>query len=468
MRSKAHLVGLVPLLILVAMLAGREVHAPGFVAADTADLLHGVAALDGCLHAGHLRCDEGVDHWPPLQYIPALALKRMGLSFRDTGIALIYLNGLAVIGVLILLWLVGRRVRGPGLAPLAVLAGLVSPLLWYANVSFTDGMAAFFVVLLVAAIGLGWSPWIAGLATCVATLSKETAPPFLVALGGVALLAADLESARRRKIVIGAGAGLTAGLAGIAAFNLMRYGVPWNRYYIDPDWATKGVLWRADFFAAELVSPNAGILWFWPIAVAAIAASAVTAAAAARRAGSIRGRPALVGGTLLVLGALLVTFAGWWSPFGWYAWGSRFLVPWIPAVLCVLLLAWGEELGALARRVLNARVGLAAMFATAAVFGLAQLGAALRPVQVLRTFYEPGCPPRPPDLLDRIQAGDAGLHHIQNICTSHTAWISRPMLERSLHQVGGSRLPYALVYVLAVAGLIATARSSLRSPRPES
>jgi hypothetical protein len=469
MLRKNHVLGLIPLLVLMGALAGREIGRGGVVTTDTLNLLDSTAGLDLCLDRGDLSCDE-MGRWPPLQYIPALVFKRLGASFVDAANDLIYLNGLAVMAVLALLWVAGRRSGAPWLAPLAILAGLVSPLLWYGAAGFAEAVAASLTLLFVVAVALGWNPWLAGGALWAAALSKETALPFLVALGVIALLLRPRDDPRRRPLAIALGAGAAAAALTIGLVNLSRYGVPWNRYYVDPDWAVHGLGWRADFFAAQLVSPNAGLLWFWPLATAAVAAAGAGALRHARRARTLRGRPGLVLATVAVLAGLIATFASWWAPFGWVAYGPRLIVPWVPAVLALVLLAWGEQLGSLTRALL-ARPGRAvAVGVVALALGLPQLGAFLDPPRPLRNLEEAGVCPPVPDVLARIRAGDPEANRGHNVCTARFAWLHRPMMRDALRGIRGTRWLYAALYAAAVAGLVitarsATARSSLRSPR---
>lgn len=459
MRSKAHLVGLVPLLILLVALGAREYDRGGVLTTDTINLLDSTRALDSCIEDGDWSCEQ-MGRWPPLQYIPAVAFKRLGAHKADAGNDLIYLNGLAVVGILALLWVAGRRSRAPQLAPLAALAGLVSPLLWYGAAGFAEALAGLLTLLFVLACALGWSPWLVGAAALGAVISKETALPFVVVLGIIAILLGPRESRRAGAIALAAGA--ACGLAVIVLVNLSRYGVPWNRYYLDADWGVDGVGWRLDFFAAQLASPNAGLVWFWPLVAAALALAGAGAAKAALRARTLKGDPGLVLAALAVFAALLLSFASWWAPFGWVAYGARLIFPWVPAVFALVVAAWAPRLGASAGRALRSARGVVALGLVAIVLGLPQLGAFLDPPRPLLTLTEAGVCPPVPDVLARIRSGDARANRAHNLCSSRFAWVQRPMMWDALHAVTPPRAPFAALYALAVAGLIASARLIVR------
>jgi hypothetical protein len=359
MRSKAHLFGLVPLLVLLVAMGAREFDRGGVLTTDTLNVLDSTAGLDRCIEEGDTSCEE-MGRWPPLQYIPALAFKRLGATYTGTGNDLVYLNGLAVLGIIALLWAAG--------GPLAALAGIVSPLLWYGAAGFAEALAGFLTLLLVIGSARGSRPWLVGVAAFGAVISKETALPFVVALGALAITLRPPE--RRRGAAIALGAGALAGALLIALVNLSRYGVPWNEYYVDPDWGVDGLGWRIDFFGAQLAAPNAGLLWFWPLAAIGLALAGAGAARAARRGGTLRGRHGVVLGALAVFAVVLFSFASWWAPFGWVAYGARLMVPWVPAVLALVVMAWAPELRESVGRAMRGLPGALALGLVAVVLGL--------------------------------------------------------------------------------------------------
>src|SRR4051794_29075503 len=125
MPGRSKWLALVPLVLVLILLAGREVARGGVLTGDTFSVMAGAASADNCLHHGQFRC-HGVDHWALLQYLPAIGFRRLGVD--NVGNALLLLNGACVLGVFALLYLAGRRRDAPSLAPLAVAAALVSPL----------------------------------------------------------------------------------------------------------------------------------------------------------------------------------------------------------------------------------------------------------------------------------------------------------------------------------------------------
>jgi hypothetical protein len=460
LHRRAFAFALVPLIVLLCAVSVREYVKGGVVTSDTLQLLDGTAAMDACLHAGRLRCHLAVSFWPPLQYIPALALKRIGASRATTENALIYLNGVAVLVTLALLWIVGRRSRAPGIAPLLVLAGLVSPLLWYGDSGFGEALAAAATTTMVVSILLGWNGAVTAFACCLAVISKETALPFVVVFGAAAI-ALRLHSTRSfRSHAIAIAGGAAAGVALIAALNLFRYGVPWNRYYLRSGWEVKSASRRAEFFAAELVAPNAGLVWFWPVASAIVAACGYFCARTLRATHTLRGRAGALAAALVAFLLLLATFASWWSPFGWFALGGRLIVPWVPALLALCAAAAAEPVYAAFGRLARSLPVLVATTALVIVLGLAELGAMLDPLRPFALFNRGGCRPVA-HLLERIPAGDATAHAAEDACLSERAWRERSVLEDTLHALGGANAWFATLYVFSVVGLVAAAAFEL-------
>jgi hypothetical protein len=461
LTRRAAVISVLPLVVLLSVMAGRDISLGGIVTSDTIGVLHGVAAVDSCLRRGDFSCVDFVDKWPLLQYIPGLALKRLGFSFMDAEQGLVLISGAAVLGVVALLWLAGERARA-GLGPLAAIAMLVSPLPWYAATGYGEPLAAFLIALMVAAIAFRWHPSLAAVGCFGAIISKETALPFVLALATAALLLPGVDADRRRRLIVALAAGAAAGLAATVMFNVFRYGVPWNREYLRPGYALHGTLWRLDFFGAEFAAPNAGLVFFWPLAAAALVCATVAAGrnAVRRRTVGEDRVVLLVGATLLLQCAAL---ASWWQPFGWEAYGPRLIVPWIPAMLLIVLLA-APGLVRLLRRAVAPLPGALAVGAALLVLGLPQLGAFLSPVVPIASFRtDTNCPPVR-DFVARIRANEPVAHRVHNECTSRFAWQHRPVMIATAKTFRGSRWIVAALLAASIAAALAVARRSLLTP----
>jgi hypothetical protein len=418
--------------IVLALAAGAGAAAWHFTQpiTDTDVILDGVGAADRCLHAGITwNCNAAglgdVGYFPPLQYIPAFAMKRLGFAKLDARHALAALNGVAFVLLGALCWWTLARRGRRAVGALFAAAWLAGGMLWYATTTFGEPLAALLTVLFATSILLRWPLPAVVLTALAAGLSKETAAPFL----GI-LVAGCLVAERRRdwrSVAVGAAAGLGIAILANAELNLFRYGHVWNDFYV-PSSRPPARLWPG-ITAAQLVSPNGGIAWFWGPLAGLGALAGVTAFRHGDRTARIG-----VALALALLAALAVFFATWYAPFGWQAWGPRLLAPWLPAIVMVALWsapACGAGLVATRRRRLASVTALA-------VFGLPQLGAYLDRALPFRLFDDP--------------CVDDTEHYYS--CLSHLAWSAKPMLLRGYESLGhGGRPLLAGAYVAALAGL---------------
>lgn len=244
--------------------------------------------------------------------------------------------------------LLGADARTQGAAVL--LAGLGSPLGAYAATDFSEPLQAatlaltYVLALAAAASGGGGrrAAAAAGAAASLAVLAKTS----LLAVAPLALLPLLAGPARDRLLrLVLAALGAAPGLVLWAALEVHRFGA------LAASYGGEGFshplldgLWRL------LVSPNKGLLLFFPAALLAFAAIA-------RAPGGAPGHDRA--GRLAALGALspsvllLALSAAWWCWHGVGGWGPRFLVPALP-----LLAPWAAL--AIARLAPRARIGVVA------------------------------------------------------------------------------------------------------------
>nr|MDQ6900816.1 hypothetical protein [Candidatus Dormibacteraeota bacterium] len=104
----------------------------------------------------------------------------------------------------------------------------------------------------------------------------------------------------------------------VAWYNTLRFGAPWRLGY-----GAQGFVhpWLTGAWGL-LVSPGAGLLWYVPLVVAAVAGWAL----------AYRSMPVLVGISAGLLAARIAVYAAWGDWPGLVSWGPRFLVPAMPAL----------------------------------------------------------------------------------------------------------------------------------------
>jgi hypothetical protein len=304
------------------------------------------------------------------------------------------------------------------------------------------------------------SVWIT-VAVFTAVITKDTAAPFVLVLTALALrapAARTTSAPRPRMIAIGVGA--LAGVVANVAFNLFRFRTLTNRFYLEPRFRVPGLRLKADFFVAQWLAPNAGLLFFWTTATALLV---LLAAAAWRHA---RERSALApAGPAFVLAALLAVltlgFANWWSPFGWVAWGPRLLLPWIPATIVVGAAWYGDGAWQLLARALKKPAAAIAIFAVVLAAAIPHAGALVYRAAVYDLFEKPdaACPRLP--ILPLVTRA----YYFS--CVHHYAWRKRPPLLIAYEGLGTPLgAAFGAVDALALTGLALTLRARvLERPR---
>jgi hypothetical protein len=311
----------------------------GFHSGDTLGV---VAAADWVLRG--LRGGgwaHGGSRFPLLQTIPTVGLRAVGLGVDQTRWSLVGLNVAAFAGLVVIAWRSLVNISRP--AAIFFLAVLLSgPLAWYATSSFGEMLAALATLAMVVACRYRAGGALAAALFILAGLSKDTAFPFLLLLGfGASTFNPSWtrpEFRRRRIVGLAAAAAVTLGVIGV--YNFARFGTVVNAVDSSPRLFVPELRDQVSFFLAIWLSPNGGLLLFWP-------SFGVLLALAGFAAFHLRGRrgelvPAGMAGLILL--GLTAGFAKWWSPLGWWAWGPRLIVPWLPAVGFLLVVAYAAQL----------------------------------------------------------------------------------------------------------------------------
>jgi hypothetical protein len=450
---------------LVLQLAVGYAHVSG----DTQLLVTGSQSVLDCLDDGQLVACEAVPAptysavgpFAPLQYVPTVVALGLGAS-ATFALNLLWLLSIgAFLALIVLVWWTLGRADLDEWSPVLVVVMLTGPLLFYANSTFGEMLAAFLSAAVVATLVLRSSWLLVALAAFLAGLTKETAPAVLLALGAVVVLARSREAGTRARRLAPLVAGVLLAVVANAAFNVFRYGTVTNELYLhvfEDDYGIDSVPLerRLDFFAGLLVSPNGGIAAFWPAATLLIAATGIGAVLAARE----RGRAGWLPGA-----ALLATFVGLNAafaslpyPFGWHAWGPRYTVAWVPAFALAAVALYGPELGRLLGRALRPRAVAVAAAAALALAALPHVGLVLEPGRFADLFA--------PDAVCADGArGEAFL-----ACVSHQAW-ERPSILARGATVPFERSPQGVWLAAAFAGatlvLVLAARGRLLRGAPD-
>ena len=464
-ERRAALVLVVALLLIDLGVALRH----PFLHGDSSRVVIGAQKLVDCFdHRVLTHCDKWVGGpasatgrvarvgpWPLLQYVPAVVLRALGFSHDETLRALILANALALPVLYYLLWITFRRTRASAWAPLLAVAMLASPLWWYGVAAFGEALDATIVVAAVAAVLLRGPPALVGALVALASIAKETNPPFVLALVVICLVAQTArrpeEKAASRRLLIAAVVGAILGVAANAAFNVVRFGSVRNTIYLQSFEHTYDAAIVARAFAAQWVAPNGGLLWFWPCSIAIVGLTVSGAIWTLRRTGVSwkTATPLLVAGVLIVY---VVGLSTWYSPFGWFAWGPRLMLPLLPAMLLICSVLASERATYVLQRFMAGRAFWPAALLVIAI-GVPEV-TVLFQAHVMGRFFAAG-----PGCVIPVVARNA---HEYYRCFNFHAWQKRPfMLQRGLEGFGpvGGRVT-VLAFVAAVIMLLKTGRTS--------
>jgi hypothetical protein len=457
---------LLPVALLLLALVALSAATRGFILVDTYDVLYGSAAASRCVGDGVLSACPNVHQFALLQYLPALAFHEMGFSLDSAANGLVTLNGLAVLAVLVLVTASVTGVAGAAAGAIAAALVLTSPLLWYAHGGYGEPLAAVAITGFVSALLAGAAaPWLTGIAMFLAGISKETAVPFMLALAVVVWLIRGRTFRGAELVAIAAGG--TGAVAVNAVFNVFRYGTVSNHYYAESALQARPAEIPANV-AALVASPTGGLVWMWP-AVAAVICAGVAVAVRGRR---LR-EPGLAVAVLFCV--LLLALAQWHGPLGGTTWGPRLLLPWLPALLVLGLVAYPAKTRAAATRLVGRSRATAAIVCSGLVLtGLPHVIVTVDSARhdhappglnadfselVVRPFVpDATCPEQPSAIEDRAY---------DRKCLEHRTWHKGIAPVEAYGELSNPLvLAFGILWAAAVVGLIGYARVRARRQLP--
>jgi hypothetical protein len=392
----------------MGMLLGWALARYAFIEGDTRQLMGSLDGILLCISEGRWTGCSAAGKWPLFQYLPSLVLRWLGMPLEGVGYFLCFVSMAAFVGLLVVTWrTLATRSRVVAVAAVLVLcSGL---LIHYANRSFGEVVAAF----LVAAFAASWlrrrDARLLALLAFLTSLTKETAFPFigLVSLICVAVHRTpgmrwgELLRAERGRLV-GSALAVVVGQVLFVGANFFRFGQPYNvAYFTEASWAPP-LSYQWKIFVALWVAPNSGLLFFWPLLVLLLGALSVAVWRRWRREGAGADWMPLAGLALMLV-LLGVFHSRWWAPYGWWAWGSRLLLPWLPTVLLIALFTYARDAERVLRPLVATRARVVALTAGVAFLALPHVASIFRSNEIISTFFilPYACPiPETPAVVD--------------------------------------------------------------------
>jgi hypothetical protein len=449
--------------LLVAVWVARP-----WVAGDTPFVWDGTNAFLDCLsrgdfvscrHSGELDywgLTSPIGDWPLLQHIPDLISIGLGAEAHPTReLVFVLLSVAGVVASVALSWVALSRAGQAAWFWGFLLIVISGPLIVYGRTTAGEALATGLLVSLVAAAVLYAPPHVVALVAMAASLTKETSYPFVAVLLVLGLLLARRRTGMpvRRRLLWG-GAGIAVAIVLASLFNVVRFGSVLNTNYLEPELHTSGLSRPLEYALALLVSPNGGMVVFWPAASAVLLAACLLPLVFPSGL-HLDHRPALA--LIGVIGGLTLGFATWWDPFG-SGYGPRLALPWILPLVLIALVAYGDSIGNLASRLLAPFWRLLLIFAVVFAFALPHVGHMWQP-EATGKFFEGEMPP-----CDAPWRGGVAEWHA---CQHERLWFDRrPMPLYSVRGVttaGGAATSAALA--LGLLGCLVLLRQDLR-PHP--
>jgi hypothetical protein len=389
----------------------------------------------------------GTGPYPIFQYVPAVALRAVGVSRGSTLRVLIAINGLSLLVLAGATWLTLRRIADVTWRLVLTAALIASPLLWYGYAAFGEALGAALILVATAAMLLRAPPLVIGVLVAIACMTKETNPLFIAVIAAVCLFARGVEQDdRKRQRIVAAAIGIGTGVVVNSVFNVFRFGSIRNTIYLRYPHPRLGVAERT--FAAEWIAPNYGIIWFWPLTVVILAVTATGAIWTLRR----RGWRVADGAPLVAAALFVADFVGlafWYAPFGGVSYGPRLMLTLTPALLLVAAAFASKRATRTLQRIL----------AGAWIWPLMAATLALGIPEATVLFN-----PRVLDFLGRPKICRARPVPLPHACTVDAVWSKRPyQLQYALngwHTKGGKLA--ATLFTIAIVLLFLAARDFAR------
>lgn len=417
----------------------------------------GVGTLVNCGHSGGSPLSQ-VGPYALLQYLPAMAFVKIGLTNNQAVSALGWLSLAAMAASLVVVAVLARRMRPAIWAPVMVLALIGSSLTYQSTSGFGEMLAALLVLLAVAAV-IWRRPVLIVVCTALATTGKETLFPFILILGLLAGRGQDDEWLPPWRSWAPVVAGVALGEFLNVGFDVFRFGVGRNLTYLEPITRTPGLERKLNFLAAIWFAPSNGALWYWPLTVVLVLTASVVALVRFTRARrDLRSwLPSLLAvGTVV---AFSVGLSDWYTPFGWIAYGPRLFVPILPGALVVILYTSGPLLATPVRWVFSRRILAIVSGAAAVAAGWAQFGApwSWMPAVLRMESAGGGCPALTQLI---IQNGTTRYYH----CAQYVMWRVHPVVLKAAASEGGD-VALAARVLLSVASVLLIANLTRRVRR---
>ncbi|MCW6037305.1 hypothetical protein K4A83_13635 [Spirulina subsalsa FACHB-351] len=315
-------------------------HSP-YYEGDTIILVQSVSDIEKCLNNRVYTNCNTVIHFPIFQFVPAFLLSKLGVDQPIILRILATINTISFFGSILLFFKVLSKLHNSWIANTGLLIMISSPLLWYAQSTFNEMTATFITLGFTASLLINSPVWLIAILSFLVGITKETAFPFVVAISILILYPNFKKQPKRFWFqMISVITGIIGSFTINSVFNYFRYRSYTNTYLLQDQFIVTDNLQKLSNFLGLWLSPNGGILFFWTSFFLYTAAIVYFLFFKNKKSYHKLIPITLVIGTL---GLLTYGLSNWWAPFGWYSWGPRLVIPWIPSLLIVTINFYPQE-----------------------------------------------------------------------------------------------------------------------------
>lgn len=438
------------LMLLIALLLFNTPNVSG----DSIALIQGSKKAINCIVSATLiNCNASsadttvITHFPLSQHIPSFLMTFINVSLDHQLLVFSLINIISFIFIILLMFCTLIRISGPTIAYFQLLILITGPLAWYAYSTFGEMLAAFLISLFTIAVLLRCHWFIIAVTLMIAGFTKETAIPFLLIIGVLSLfISPQYKDDTKRKPIIGMIVGTLLTLLFSFLFNIFKYGSVINEEYnrqlaINPP----NIGQVLQNFVGLILAPSGGIVEFWPIAASVILIGIIIGITSLmKRRYYQQWLPGVT--VFVVLLFMIVGFSLWAFPFGWVAWGPRFIIPWIPTLVLMLLIAYKNQVKNIIYIITRGKREIICATIIIGALTLPQVGVLMN-TQSINKFFSPDA------VCQQVTTVDMGAYYYK--CINYLAWNKKPIMIESISGLGNPLgLVFGVTYIVMIYSML--------------
>lgn len=327
---------------IVFILAWSNFHISG----DTIVLINSIKTIVSCIENKDWAYCKSVAHFPISQHLIGLVFYKLGIGVEQLLTAFKLFNIFAWFAGFFLPLLFWKNSKFQLSLTVFFIIYIASPLWWYGSTSFNEIVTAMMISLFF--MSLMYGTYLPLLTSFLVVLTKEIAFVYVIFWTLILIYLKFRKRESNIKVVlISSLVGTAIGLICQILFNFWRFKSIINTELLSVIYRTPTLDLKVNFFIAQWLAPNVGIIFFWPgfILLLFIYFKNINGVSGWTTRGAVA----------LFFISITLGFASWCAPFGWIAYGHRLIVPWIPGLVLFMLYTFSAHLKFLLKQAYSKR-----------------------------------------------------------------------------------------------------------------